>query len=271
MASGCMAGILPFTDSERRVYEEHREELDFRGEAVGTDAYELLKQGHRVSDTHGAYLKQLLIERETRKATYDYMGYGARKRLGCKQRIDSLYLDSISIRLFEYDPAVAGEAVMYACRLAKAVGMDADTKARVERLGLAVARELDRNPTYRYEVRVMDTLRACLTREQLARVLRVKNSARGTAMAREAWRVATERGLVEAADSADLTSKADIYYTEELVVRDMFVGHGDALGKNLNWLRKQQPALVRMAGAVSRKLELGKKGESNGNDNGMAW
>jgi hypothetical protein len=270
MTSGCFANVIQFTDEEQKVCTENWDALIFRSKAVGQDALEELKQKYSVLAEHIDYLKVLFVEREMRKATYDYMNYKPRERMIRKQEIDNSYQDSIDVRLIPYNFSIAGEPISLAFRLAKAIGISKDASVKIRNLGLEIARSVRKNPCYDYDVKVMDSLRTFLNRDQLVRILRVKNGDIATAKAKMAWKKVADNGLTANEDSAECIEMAINYYMQEGVVNDMFVGHEVALRKNLSNLWTHQPSIVRMAGALQRKAEMEKKKKEEF-DNGFAW
>jgi hypothetical protein len=270
MTSTCFANVLQFTDEEEKVCSENWDALVFRSKAVGLDALEELKQKYSVLAGHVDYLKALFVEREMRKATYDYMNYKPKDRMIRKQEIDNSYQDSIDVRLIPYNYSIAGESISLAFRLEKALGISKDVSDKIHNLGFEIARKVHENPCYYYDVKVMDSLRIFLKRDQLVRILSVKNGEMAHAKAKMAWKNAVDNGLTENQDSAECIEMAINYYMQEGVVNDMFVGHEVALRKNLSNLWKQQPLIVRMAGAIQRKSELEKKKKEEF-DNNLAW
>jgi len=272
MTSGCFANVFQFTDEEEKVCSENWDALVFRGKAVGLDALEELKQKYYVLAEHVDYLTALFVEREMRKATYDYMNYKPRDRMIRKEEIDNSYQDSINVRLIPYNASIAGEPISLAFRLTKAIGISKDVSVKIHNLGLEIARKVHENPRYYYDVKVMDSLRTFLKRDQLVRILRVKNGDMAYAKAKMAWKNVVDNRLTENQDSAECIEMAITYYIQEGVVNDMFVGHDIALRKNLSNLWMHQPLIVRMAGALQRKAELEKqKKEEKEIDNNLAW
>ncbi len=272
VTSGCFAGIFPFSEQEEWIYAENAEALNFRGNAVGSDALEELVQKYCVLTSDAGFLKKLFVEREIRKATYDYMDYKPWDKMLCKQRIDSLYQDSINARLIPYNPSVAGEVITMAVRLSKSVGASPETKGRIVALGLDVARRKRLNPNYFYDKEIMDSLRTFLKKDQLVRILVTKNSDAAKQKAVRSWENAVREGLVVDEDSVDAIDKARDYYTSEGVINDLYVGHESARMKNLSALWKRQPLLVRMDGAIQRKADLkNRKEEESKTDNNLEW
>lgn len=272
-ALGCSAHILQFSDEETRVYADNYDALAFRCNIAGQDALTELGQKYYVPKDCSMFLYHLFVEREVRKATYDYTRHNPIDRVRCKRMIDSLYQDSVDVRLMPYNQGIAGENISISLRMAKTLGISADRRADIMKLGLYVARQLRKNPRYYYDAVVMDSLRTFMTRKQLTDMLRSKNVVRAVNMARKAWKEVVAAGLIENEDSAECCDKAIEYYLQERVINDMYVGHDKALKSNLRELWKHQPLIVRMKESMRKKesMEQERRNENENNDNGMAW
>lgn len=272
-ALGCHANILQFSDEEMQTYADNYDALVFRGSIAGQDALTEMEQRYYVPKEESQFLCRLLVEREVRKATYDYTRSNPTERVRCKRMIDSLYQDSINVRLMPYNNGIAGEDICISLRMAGALGVSAERRAAIIRLGLDVAGRLRKDPRYYYDVVVMDSLRSLMTKEQLTRMLRSKNVVRSVDKARGAWAAVKAAGLIEDEDSAECCTAAIEYYLQESVIEDMFVGHAKVLRGNLRELWRRQPLIVRMKESMGRKeiLEQERRKKDEDNDNGMAW
>lgn len=270
-ALGMSATVLGFSEEEAKVCEANIEALAFRCTIAGQDAFMELQQKYYVPEKDARYLQDLMTEREVRKATYDYICKVSWERIQNKKRIDSLYQDSIDVRLMPENSSIAGENISLALRFSGRMGVDATGYGRIMALGLDVAKHLRRDAHYRYDMEVMDSLRNILTKEQLVRILRSKNMQKAIDRGVAAWNEVVVAGLIEGEDSTTCCDDAIEYYLQELVLSDMFVGHDKVLGNNLADLWKRQPLIVRMNGSMKRKQEITRrKEEQNENDN-LAW
>lgn len=272
MASSSLANILQFSNVEMQVYADNHVALAFRCTIAGQDALTELRQKYLVPKEHSDFLLRLCTEREVRKATYDYTCNNSSERVKNKQMIDSLYQDSIDVRLMPYNTSIAGEPICIALRMSKALGVNGNRHDDIQKVGLAVAKRLRKNPNYYYEVLVMDSLRTFLTKEQLTSLLRSKNAVNAVIKARKAWEDVKAAGLIEEEDSTTNCKKAIEYYLQESVINNMFVGHDKTLKSNLTELWKHQPLLVRMNESKKKtdNLEQKKKYDEE-NDNELAW
>lgn len=271
IVSSTHASVFEWTQNETSTYEKNAEALTFRCKIAAQDAFQELRQTYFLPPDDEKFVYQLMLERESRKATYDYICKTPSERVTIKKRLDNLYQDSIDVRLLPNNEKLAGANVSIALRFADKMGVSPENYNKIMRLGLRVAKHLRRNPRYNYDVEVMDSLRKILTKEQLVTVLRSKNAVRAVNKAVTTWNEVKTAGLIENEDSASCTQSAIGYFLEEYIINDMFVGHDKVLKKNLYDLSKQQPIIVRMNGSIKKKEELIRKKEEENEFNEMAW
>lgn len=271
IASGVHASDFRWTDEELRIYEEKAKEMSFRCKIAAQDAFQELRQSYYLPQNVESYVYKLMLERETRKAVYDYICEESRDRVENKQRISALYQDSIDARLLPYNDKVAGANISIPLRLADKIGITTEAYSKILQLGLDVCKHLRKAPRYNYDVEVMDSLRNFLTKDQIVWILSAKNAVPAVNRAVAAWHEVKSAGLIENEDSASCTHSAVEYYLEEYVINDMYVGHDKVLKKNLSDLWKKQPLIVRMSGSLKKKEELKRKKEEEYGNNEMAW
>ena len=73
LASTAGATILEWSPEEKRVYFEKREAFTFQTEIEAQDAFQLLRQTYYLPQAECSYVQTLMVEREMRKATYNYI------------------------------------------------------------------------------------------------------------------------------------------------------------------------------------------------------
>lgn len=271
IVSSTHASVFEWTQNETSTYEKNAEALTFRCKIAAQDAFQELRQTYYLPPDDEKFVYQLMLERESRKATYDYICKTPSERVSIKKRLDNLYQDSIDVRLLPNNEKLAGANVSIALRFADKMGVSPENYNKIMHLGLRVAKHLRRAPRYNYDVEVMDNLRNFLTKEQLVRILRSKNAVQAVNKGVATWNEVKAAGLIENEDSASCCESAIDYYLEEYVINDMFVGHDKVLKKNLYDLSKQQPIIVRMNGSIKKKEELIRKKEEENDNNEMAW
>lgn len=271
LTSSSYASVFEWTEEEARIYQENLDALSFRCKIAASDAFQQLREVYYLPQTEETFVYQLMVEREFRKATYDYICKTPWDRVANKKKIDDLYQDSIDVRLLPHNDNVAGANVSLALRIADNMGVSKENYVNILNLGLKVCKHLRKDPRYYYDVEVMDSLRSFLTNDQLVRVLRSKNAVNAINKSIETWHTVKSAGLIENEDSASCCDNASEYYIQESIINEMFVGHDKVIKKNLSDLWKKQPLIVRMVGAIKKKEALVKKKEEESNNNEMAW
>ncbi len=273
LASGAHASILEWSQDEIRVYEENTEALAFRCKIASEDAFQELRQAYYLPQEEESFVYLLMLEREQRKATYDYICNTPWDRVANKKRLDDLYQDSIDVRLLPHNNNLAGTNVSIALRLADKMKVSTENYSKIMHLGLNVTKHLRKDPRYNFEVEVMDSLRNFLNKEQLYRILSSKHAVACVNKGMGTWKELKTMGMIENEDSALCCNQAIDYYLMESIVNEMYIGHEKQLRKNLSDLWKKQPLLVRMIGAVKKKEDLVKKKEeeNDNKNNEMVW
>ena len=271
IVSSTQASVFEWTQDETSTYEKNAETLAFRCKIAAQDAFQELRQTYYLPKKDEKFVYLLMLEREKRKASYDYICEIPKDRVAIKKRLDDLYQDSIDVRLLPDNDKLAGANVSIALRFANNSGVSTENYNKIIRLGLRVAKHLRKDPRYNYDVEVMDSLRNFLTKEQLVTILRSKNAVQAVNKAVAAWNEVKAAGLIENEDSASCCNNAIGYYLEESIINDMFVGHDKVLRNNLSDLRKQQPIIVRMSDSIKKKEELTRKKEEENERIEMAW
>lgn len=271
LASSAHPAILEWSQNEIHTYLENREALGFRCKVAAEDAFQEMRQIYYLPSEDETFVYQLMLERETRKATYDYICDTPWERVENKKRIDDLYQDSIDVRLLPHNDNMVGETVCISLRFAPKIGVSAENYDKIMQLGLKVCKHLRKDPRYNYDVEVMDSLRNYMTKNQLYEVLASKYALECINKGVTAWNYLKNAGMIENEDSALCCSQAIDYYIMESVINEMFNGHEKQLKKNLSDLWKKQPLIVRMDGAVKKKDALVKKKEEEDSNNEMAW
>lgn len=272
-ASISHASILEWTQEEALIYEENAEALSFRCRIATEDAFQELRQEYYLPKDDEAFVYLLMLEREKRKATYDYICKTPWDRVSNKKRLDDLYQDSIDVRLLPHNNKVAGANISISLRLADKLKVSTENYAKIMSLGLNVTKHIRKDRNYNYDVEVMDSLRNILTKEQLYQILSSKHAVTCVNKGKTTWNELKNAGLIENEDSASCCEQAIDYYLTECIVNEMYIGHEKQLQRNLSDLWKRQPLIVRMIGAVKKKEALAKKKEENDNNNNneMIW
>lgn len=264
--------VLDWSPDEMAVHQDYAEEWSFFCKIAAEDAYQLLAQTYVVPREEQIYVRKLLLERESRKATYNILDHTPWDRVASKKRIDELYQDSIDIRLLTDNKKIAGANISLALRFSDHWKLSRDNHAKILKLGLKIAKLIRKDPNYNYDVEVMDSLRNYFNRSQLVEILSAKHALSCIEKGVATWKELQNAGMVMDEDSATCCNQAIDYYTMECVINELFVGHEKQLKNNLSDLRKQQPLIVRMSGSLrNREALMEKKQESEPDVNDMKW
>ncbi len=256
----CNAQILHFTNEEMQAYAENYDAIAFRCTISGSDALAELKMNYSVPSVHQNYLLKLFVERDVRKATYDYTCHDPKERVLNKHKIDSLYLDSVNIRLIPCNDNIAGPIISTAVRLSNALDLTSQQNDRIIATGLKIARQLQKNPYYQYDVEVMDSLRSILSNDLIVRIAKSKNYNSAYKRTQNVLEIVKKQGLFkEVKDEDNEINNAMEYYLQELVLRDIYVGHENVLRNNLQELWNCQPQIVRIYESIKTKEKLQKE------------
>lgn len=271
IGSSTQATIFEWSQDETRIYEEKFNAMEFQCKIAAQDAFLELQQTYFLPKKDSKVIYEMILEREKRKATYDYICKIPKERFANKKRINELYQDSIDARILPNNENLAGKNISAVLRFADKIGITTDSYNQIVNLGLSTAKNLRKNPRYNYEVEVMDSLRTFLTKEQLVKILRITNVQPAVDKGIAVWNEVKAAGLVENSDSISCCNGAIEYFLQERIINDMFVGHDKVLKNNLSDLRKQQPLIVRINDSIKKKEELLRKKEEENNEITMAW
>ncbi|MBO4397125.1 MAG: hypothetical protein J5805_01170 [Bacteroidaceae bacterium] len=271
-AASAHSQILPFSEEELTVARQHQQELSLLTHFSAHDAFAQLKLDYSVWHEHSNYLLNLFQEREFRKHICDFIENDAMKRVGMKQSIDSLYQDSIDVRLLPFNDKLAGAAIQHSLHMLFVRKQTATPQYKaIESIGLKVAKRLRKNPFYNYKKEVMGCLKKNLTSSQLNSVLTTKNLTAAINKTDELMRKLQSAGMISQIDSTSEKEKAAAYYISEMNIYDMYEDNEQILKNNLRELWKQQPQSVRMAESLNQKAILQKKKEERTINENLVW
>jgi hypothetical protein len=272
LAANANATIFEWTSDELAVQKDYAEKWSFMCKISAEDAFQVLRQNYVLPKKEEIFVLSLIFERECRKATYNILSDTPWERVANKKRIDDLYQDSIDVRLLPYNDKVAGANISMALRFADNMGIGKENYTKIMNLGLSVAKHLRIDPSYNYDIEVMDSLRNYLKKTQLIEMLSAKHALTCIQKGVATWNELQNAGMVMDEDSATCCNQAIDYYTMECVINEMFVGHEKQLKKNLSDLWKRQPLIVRMSGSLRNKKELtSKKSDNEPEVNDLKW
>lgn len=262
--------ILPYTEEETKCLEKHTEAVLKLSSFNGMNAFAELCYRYLVPSVQSEYLRDLFLERERRKYLYNIMVQDAYYRVQKQLFIDSLYQDSIDIRLIPYNKQIAGELISLSLYL-PTMKLTTIQKNKLLDTGLKIAKKLRHNPRYNYDVEVMDSLKHQLSSNQLRTLLSARNMDAALEKARVAWNKIEKAGLIQGLDSTKEISLAQYYYIEEFTINDMYVGNEEYRMRNMRDLWAKQPKLVLMYESLRQKESLIKKKEEKEKNLNLIW
>ena len=210
-------------------------------------------------------LGQYLLQRELRKACYDYiLPDSIKRRVMIKMRIDAQYQDSIDMLLIpEYYNRISGDNISYALHAKRAVRMDSTQYDYLMGKALDMAHRLRKNPRLDVWKEEMDILKKSLSKEQLDRFFRDKNARSVTKEMHDGWKRLVDAGLAEQLDSVNDMARAYYYFQERQKIRDLYKYNGTAQRKYLAELNKTMPLMIMMLDGLDKKARLEEDEKNN--------
>ena len=210
-------------------------------------------------------LGQYLLQRELRKACYDYiLPDSIKRRVMIKMRIDTQYQDSIDMLLIpEYYNRISGDNISYALHARRAVRMDSTQYDYLMGKALDMAHRLRRNPRLNVWNEEMEILTKTLTKEQLDRFFRDKNARSVTKEMQAGWKRLTDAGLAEQLDSVNDMARAYFYFQERQKIKDLYKYNSTAQRKHLAELNKSMPTMIRMLDGLDKKARIEENERNN--------
>ena len=210
-------------------------------------------------------LGQYLLQRELRKACYDYiLPDSIKRRVMIKMRIDAQYQDSIDMLLIpEYYNRISGDNISYALHAKRAVRMDSTQYDYLMGKALDMAHRLRRNPRLNVWNEEMEILTKTLTKEQLDRFFRDKNARSVTKEMQAGWKRLTDAGLAEQLDSVNDMARAYFYFQERQKIKDLYKYNSTAQRKHLAELNKSMPTMIRMLDGLDKKARIEENERNN--------
>ena len=180
-----------------------------------------------------------------------------------KQRIDSLYQDSINALLIPYNSNISGEIISLSLRMSDALRLSKKNHVRLMDKALDFARRLRKNPYTNFKKEEMDALKKNLSAKQLETVIDEKNGMQAQVKAQRAWNALEEAGVAYELDSVPNVSRARLYYLIEMRYWDMYVEQNEVRDRNLQDLYRSKPKIIKMYEALDEKKRIKEKKEKS--------
>ena len=254
---------LTCTKEEANVIQLYGKEMSHQVNIASEDALAEMQLKYLYNRNDLEHLRRLFEEREQRKAAHNYLERNPMERVVEKQRIDSLYQDSINALLIPYNSNISGEIISLSLRMSDALRLSKKEHRRLMEKALDFARRLRKNPYTNFKKEEMDVLKKNLSAKQLETVIDEKNGMQAQVKAQRAWNALEEAGVAYELDSLPNVSRARLYYLIELRYWDMYVEQNEVRDRNLQDLYRSKPKIIKMYEALDEKKRIKEKKEKS--------
>lgn len=254
---------LTCTKEEANVIQLYGKEMSHQVNIASEDALAEMQLKYLYNRNDLEHLRRLFEEREQRKAAHNYLERNPMVRVVEKQRIDSLYQDSINALLIPYNSNISGEIISLSLRMSDALRLSKKNHVRLMDKALDFARRLRKNPYTNFKKEEMDALKKNLSAKQLETVIDEKNGMQAQVKAQRAWNALEEAGVAYELDSLPNVSRARLYYLIEMRYWDMYVEQNEVRDRNLQDLYRSKPKIIKMYEALDEKKRIKEKKEKS--------
>lgn len=254
---------LTCTKEEANVIQLYGREMSHQVNIASEDALAEMQLKYLYNRNDLEHLRRLFEEREQRKAAHNYLERNPMERVVEKQRIDSLYQDSINALLIPYNSNISGEIISLSLRMSDALRLSKKEHHRLMEKALDFARRLRKNPYTNFKKEEMDVLKKNLSAKQLETVIDEKNGMQAQVKAQRAWNALEEAGVAYELDSLPNVSRARLYYLIEMRYWDMYVEQNEVRDRNLQDLYRSKPKIIKMYEALDEKKRIKEKKEKS--------
>lgn len=267
LATACFTHVysqkLKYTKEETNAIQLYGKEMSHQVDIASEDALAEMQLKYLYNRNDLEHLRRLFEEREQRKAAHNYLERNPMERVVEKQRIDSLYQDSINALLIPYNSNISGEIISLSLRMSDALRLSKKNQARLMDKALDFARRLRKNPYVNFKKEEMDVLKKNLSAKQLETVIDEKNGMQAQVKAQRAWNALEEAGVAYELDSVPNVSRARLYYLIEMRYWDMYVEQNEVRDRNLQDLYRSKPKIIKMYEALDEKKRIKEKKEKS--------
>ena len=267
LATACFTHVysqkLKYTKEETNAIQLYGKEMSHQVDIASEDALAEMQLRYLYNRNDLEHLRRLFEEREQRKAAHNYLEQNPMVRVVEKQRIDSLYQDSINALLIPYNSNISGEIISLSLRMSDALRLSKKNQARLMDKALDFARRLRKNPYVNFKKEEMDALKKNLSAKQLETVIDEKNGMQAQVKAQRAWNALEEAGVAYELDSLPNVSRARLYYLIEMRYWDMYVEQNEVRDRNLQDLYRSKPKIIKMYEALDEKKRIKEKKEKS--------
>ena len=125
MYSTAVAQHPTLTLMEDSVYQKHRTEIERQARYMADEYVFRMRLDYMIPQSRLPKIERLLLDRETRKACYDFAQMSVKQRVLKKVGIEEAYRDSTDMILIPYYyNKISGENISYALYLAETLGIE---------------------------------------------------------------------------------------------------------------------------------------------------
>lgn len=257
MYSTAVAQHPTLTLMEDSVYQKHRTEIERQARYMADEYVFRMRLDYMIPQSRLPKIERLLLDRETRKACYDFAQMSVKQRVLKKVGIEEAYRDSTDMILIPYYyNKISGENISYALYLAETLGIDKAQYSFLMDKALDMAKRMRKNRDLNVWNEEINILRKTLNTGQIDTLFRYKHAKEVKRQLNEAWTRLTAEGLAGQLDSIMDIKYAYFYYQERHKIKDLYRYYGTSQKKYMAELEKQKPPLVKMLDALDKKARM---------------
>lgn len=243
-----------FSQEDSIAFEKIKDGLvRYVGFINGCDEYAQMCKKYTVKKKDSNDLRQFLIWREEGRIFYTLHYHNdINKRIKKKMELDSIFCDSIYVRLIPYNK-ISGENISLALRISANLKMDKAQHEYIMGKALDIAHRLDKNPTLNIWDEEMKILQQTLDEKQLYQFFKARNIKKIKSETAMYWETLVEAGLDEELDSASDCLKTYKYLQRLYMYNDIYRHNGQMRRKFTADVKQHKPPLVKMYETLMRR------------------
>ena len=266
ICSMAIAQTYRCTRAEKEVFDQYPDEILHRTNYRTDEECVRLNARYYIPADKQALIRQYVSNREFHKVCLEFLlPDSLQQRVKRKIGLDEHYQDSIDMVLIpEYGNKISGDNISYALHSRKYIKLDDAQYDYMLAKALDMAHRIRRNRTLNVWNEEMEIIRKTLSKEQLYKFFRNKNSAKVTKEARQAWKRICEAGLDTQLDSVKDMSLAISYFNERQRIKDIYRYYGTSQKKYLAELSRHMPPMIKMLDSLDKKARMEEQEKKNG-------
>lgn len=263
MSVNAYSQSLHLTKQEEKTLSEHRNEISTHAAFLSEDAFAGISSKYKFHAQQSAQLRRYCDMRELKKYIHNYLETDSQLRYTEKERIDSVFQDSINAILIPYNHQISGPTISLALLMSESLKVSKKHQEKLMNKALDFARRLKKNPYTDIKKEEISILRKNLTAKQLETVIDEKNNVQAQVKAKRAWEALEQAGVSRELDSLPQVTRAHLYYLIEMRYWDLYVGDNEVRDHNLQDLYRNKPKIIKMYEALDEKKRIQEKKEKS--------